>query len=201
MRVVLVRLASAMAVILFAGGVPGADLDGPLSFVPWKVLAPGDAAPTAPLVLYWIPASPDDFKHSDLLISRPLTFYASQCVAMKVVRPDDAARIAKLGAAGSLPIAILVDGNGAELGKVAADRGSLRVRAVERLVRDKRAERDMAIESQLDEARKKALAGDRQSAIDAYRAIWDQRCLFPRRGREAQRELKRLGVQVAESGS
>jgi len=200
MRVVWVRLAAALAVVLSVGGAAGAEIDGPISFVPWKVLAPGEAPPDAPLILYWIPASPSDFKHSDLLISRPLTLYASQCVAMKVVRPDDSERIASLGGP-PLPAAILVEGDGRRLGSVAAERGVLRVRAVERLVRDKLAERDMSVESQLDEARKKASSGDRQGAIAAYRAIWSQRCLFPRHGREAQRALKRLGVEVAESGS
>lgn len=200
MRVVWVRLAAALAVVLSVGGAVGAEFDGPISFVPWKVLAPGESPPEAPLILYWIPASPQDFKHSELLISRPLTLYASQCVAMKVVRPDDSERIASLGVQ-QLPTAILVDAGGKQLGVVRPERGRLRVRAVERLVRDKLAERDMSVESQLDDAGRKASSGDRQGAIDAYRAIWNLRCLFPRHGREAQRALRRLGVEVAESGS
>ena len=195
MRVVWVRLAVAMVVLFYGGVVVAGELDGPISFVPWKVLAPGDSPPDSPLILYWIPASPEDFRHSDLLISRPLTIFASQCVAMSVVRPDDTARITTLSA-GALPAAILVESGGTPLGTVQADRGTLHVRDVERLVRDKLADRRAAIESQVDDARKKVRAGDIQSAINTYRAVWSQRCLDPRRAREAQRELKRLGVEV-----
>lgn len=194
MRVVWVRLAIAMALLSCAGSIIGSGLDGPISFVPWKVLAPGEVAPAAPMVLYWIPSSPDDFKHSDLIVSRSLTIDASQCIAMRVIRPDDSARIAAFGGP-ALPVVILVDGDGATLGMVAANRGTVSVRDVERLVHEKLVEREMLIQLQLDKARKEARSGNRQSAIDGYRTVWDQRCLFPRPAREAARALKRLGVQ------
>ncbi len=194
MRVVWVRLAMAMALLFCAGSVIGGDVDGPIFFVPLKVLAPGDPAPVAPMILYWIPSSPEDFKHSDLIVSRPLTIDASQCVAMRVIRPDDSARIAAF-CGPALPVVILVDGEGAILGTISADRGTVRVRDVERLVHANLAARESLVESQLDEARKKARSGDRQSAIDAYRTVWNQRCLFPRAAREAARALRRLGAQ------
>lgn len=198
MRVVWVRLAAAM-VIGFLATAAAEDPSGPVSFVPWKVLMPGNPPVKAPLTLFWIPASKDDFKHSDLLFSRSLTAFASQCVAMHVIRSDDAAMIERLGVAGALPAAVLVDGDGKQVGKVGNERGALRVSAVERLVRDHLRAREATLDAQLDDARKKNLAGDRDAAVSTYRAIWDQRCVAPRKAREAQRELKKLGISVADA--
>jgi hypothetical protein len=199
MRVVWVRLAAATAVFLLAAIAAAEDFAGPVSFVPWKVLIPGDPPLKAPLTLFWIPASGDDFKHSELLFSRQLTAFASQCVAMQVIRTDDAAMIGKLGVGGALPAAVLVDGDGKQVGKVDNERGLLRLAAVERLVRDQLRARESILDAQLEAARRKALAGDRDSAVSTYRSIWDQRCVAPRKAREAQRELKKLGVALADA--
>ncbi|MDQ6800420.1 MAG: hypothetical protein M3041_06235 [Acidobacteriota bacterium] len=191
MRVEWVRLAS-LTVGLLASSAAGADVSGPVSFVPWKVVAPGDSPAKSPLTLYWIPASRDDFKHSELLFSRPLTSYASQCVAMQVIRVDDAVMIEKLGAAGALPIAVLLDGDGRQLGKVDNDRGALKVAEVERLVREQLRAREAVLDARLEDARRKASAGDRDSAVATYKSICDLRCAFPRKAKEAERELKKL---------
>lgn len=198
MRVAWVRLAFLIVLPAAAMAAEG-DFDGPVSFVPWKVIAPGESPAKAPLTLCWIPASRTDFKHSELLFSRPLTSYASQCVAMHVIRADDAAMIDKLGVAGALPVAVLLDGDGKQLGKVDNDRGALKVAAVEKLVRDQLRAREAVLDARLDDARKKAVAGDRDSAVAAYRSIWDLRCVFPRKAREAERELKKLGIAVADA--
>src|SRR5207237_3624810 len=118
-----VRLA--FLIVLPAAMAVEGELNGPVSFVPWKVIAPGASPAKAPLTLCWIPASRTDFKHSEMLFSRPLTSYASQCVAMHVIRADDAVMIEKLGAAGALPIAVLLDSNGPPPGKVDNDPGAL----------------------------------------------------------------------------
>ena len=199
MRVVWVRLAAAVGLGLLAVIAVADDLSGPVSFVPWKVLMPGDAPARAPLTLFWIPASSDDFKHSELLFSRSLTSFATQCVALHVIRADDAAMIDKLGVAGALPVAVLVGGDGKQLGKVINERGSLRVSAVERLVRDQLRSRESDLDAQLDDGRKKALAGDREAAVATYKLVWEQRCVAPRKGREAQRELKKLGIVAEET--
>ncbi len=191
MRVVRVRLAAAI-VLYFIAGVSTGDI----SFVPWKVLIPGDAPAKAPLTLFWIPASAEDFKRSDLLISRPLTNYAAQCVAMQVIRTDDAAMIARLGVAGVLPAAVLIAADGKEVAKVGGDRGALRLSAVERMMRGALRSREAMLDGQLDEARKRAVAGDRDAAITIYKSVCDQRCLFPRKAREAQRGLKRMGSHL-----
>ena len=191
MRVEWVRLAF-LAIGVLAASAAGADFNGPVSFVPWKVIAPGDSPAKAPMTLYWIPASRDDFKRSELLFSRPLTSYASQCVAMQVIRADDAAMIEKLGAAGALPIAVLIDGDGKQLGKVDNDRGALNVSAVEKLVRDQLRAGEATLDARLEDARRKASAGDRNSAVATYKSICDLRCVFPRKAKEAERELKKL---------
>ena len=197
MRVVSVQAAAFITLALLSAV---ASVSGdPVSFVPWKVVLPGEAPPASPFTLFWIPASPDDFKHSDMLYSRPLTAFASQCVAMNVIRADDLPMITKLGVAGALPVAVLVDGDGKELGKVNNERGLLQVGAVERLVRDQLRQRDAAIDGQLDEAQRKAAAGNRDGAVVTYRSVWELRCLSPKKARAAQRELKKLGIEVAQA--
>jgi len=190
MRVVWVRLATSIVVAILAVVAAADDVSGPVSFVPWKVLTPGDAPAKSPLTLFWVPASVDDFKHSEMLFSRPLTSYASQCVAMHVIRADDVPMIEKLGVAGALPVAVLIDADGKELGRVPNDRGVLRVVAVERLVREEMRVREAQLDAQLDTARR---SGD----VAALRSICDLRCAFPREARAAEKELKRLGVVLA----
>ena len=196
MRVEWVRLAS-LAIGLLATSAAGADVNGPVSFVPWKVVAPGDSPAKAPMTLFWIPSSRDDFKHSELLFSRPLTAYASQCVAMQVIRADDAAMIEKLGASGALPMAVLIDGDGKQLGKVDNDRGALNVASVEKLVREQLRAGEAILDARLEDARRTASAGDRDSAVATYKSICDLRCVFPRKAKEAERELKRLDSLAA----
>lgn len=199
MRVVWVRLAASITVgFLFIAAAVADDLSGPVSFVPWKVLMPGDAPVAAPLTLFWIPASADDFKHSEMLFSRPLSAYAGQCVAMSVIRADDASMIGRLGVAGKLPVAVLIDGDGKQIGKVDNERGMLRVSAVEHMLREQLRACDADIDARLQGARRMAEAGDRAAAVVAYKSIWGLRCLSPRKARAAQRELKKLGVEVAQ---
>ena len=195
MRVVSVRLAASITLGLLVAATVASD--EPISFVPWKVVIPGESPSVSPFTLFWIPASPDDFKHSEMLFSRPLTAFASQCVAMDVIRADDAPMIGKLGVAGALPVAVLVDGDGRQLGRVDNEKGVLRVAAVERLVRDQLRARDVALDALLEDAQRKAAAGDRDAAVLSYKAIWGLRCLAPKKAKTAQRELKKLGIEVA----
>src|SRR5216684_3007624 len=121
------------------GGVGGMTPTGGMTeqvyFVPWKVLNPGDAPVKGNLILYWLPATREEIKRSELLTSRQLSIFATQCVGMQVVRPDDAAMIDKLGETGKLPAAVLADLEGKSVVKIDADSGTLRLSAVEKLVR------------------------------------------------------------------
>src|SRR5258706_9026198 len=80
----------AVVSLLFSAAAPS-----DVAFVPWKIHGASEELPVSPLVLYWVPASADDFRHSDLLTSRVLASYAAQCVALEVVRSDDAAMLTK----------------------------------------------------------------------------------------------------------
>lgn len=185
-----VRWAAALALALT--GIEASPGDSPhVSLVPWKVVEPGDDV-RAPLVLFWIPASRDEVRRSDLLTSDELTLYSSQCVAMRVVRSDDDAMLVKLEAGEALPVAILTDGEGQVLARVDSNEGALAVAEVEEMVRDELDHRVTAAEATLDVARTKAEEGATDDAIALYRSVWEQRCVCPRQGRDAQRALKKL---------
>jgi hypothetical protein len=151
------------------------------TFVPWKPLRPGDEPPKAALVLYWVPASRDDFKRSELLSSEELAMYAAQCVGMHVIRPEDEERLATLEVE-AVPAAVLLDSEGREVDRVDAVEGALRTSSVVDMVRDA-----------LDAARRKAAAGDLDAAVELYRTVIEQRCMCPRQARDAQRALKKIG--------
>lgn len=165
----------------------------PTTFVPWKVLNLGDAPAKGELVLNWIPATREEIRHSPLITSRSLALSASQCVAMQIIRPDDSETIEKLGAV-ELPAAVLVDGNGTVVARAKSEAGSLRTQDVEKMVRDALTSRDVELDHVLDSARTKADAGERDAAVDLYRRVCALRCLFPRKARDAERALSKLGV-------
>jgi hypothetical protein len=169
--------------------------NAPATFVPWKVLNPGDAPVKGEIVLYWIPATREEIRHSPLITSRALALYASQCVGMQLVPPDDSETIAQLGAE-QLPAAVLTDASGKIMARVKNEAGALRTADVEKMVRDALSDRDLELDHVLDSARSKADAGEREAAVDLYRRVCAQRCLFPRKARDAERALSRLGVAV-----
>ncbi|HYC89588.1 MAG TPA: hypothetical protein VEO54_10295 [Thermoanaerobaculia bacterium] len=174
-----------------AGGFALSADERHVSLVPWKVIEPGESV-EAPLVLYWIPASRDDLRRSPLLTSDELTLYSSRCVAMRVVRVDDGARLAKLQVDGELPVAVLADGTARVIATVAGERGVLSVVQVEELVREELETRMANADTLLDEARRRLDEGDPETAQELYREVWDARCLCPRQGKVAQRALRRL---------
>jgi hypothetical protein len=186
---------SLAAVAIYALAAQGGQPPDPAWFVPWKVLSPGEAPPRAQLIVYWLPASRDNMRHSELLTSRTLTLFSSQCVAMHVVRPDDFERVAKLGANGHAPVVLLLDGEGRELTHIDNEAGALRIATVERIVRDEVRSREDEADKLLDVARKSVESGEKNAAIAMYRRIFDQRCLLPRQARAAQRALRKLDAE------
>ena len=161
------------------------------SLVPWKVLEPGERV-DAPLVLFWVPSSREELRRSPLLTSDELTLYSSRCVAMRVVRGDDGARLAELHVEGELPVAVLADGAGRVIATVEGERGGLSVHEVEELVREELETRAASADALLDEARRLASGGDVGAAQELYRQVWNARCLCPRQGKVAQKALRRL---------
>lgn len=161
--------------------------------VPWRLYGSGDAPPPNALTLFWFPAAITD---TDLRESRMLVSYTSQCVGMEVVKSDDAANLAKFEITGKQPAALLIAQDGKVIGHVDAEDGHLKLAKVENMVHDAIFERETALEVQLDDARKKADTGDKDGAIAAYQKVWEQRCIAPKKGRAAQKGLKKLGVEV-----
>lgn len=188
-------LAAACLVVLTAVSIDTRAGDPSMpTFVPWKVLNPGDEPLKSDLVLYWIPGTRDEVRRSPLLTSRPLAIYSTQCVGMQLIRPDDDEWIEKLGAKGALPVAVLASRDGTVVARIANDGGVLRLADVEKMVRDTLVARDIDADHLLDDAKAKADAGDRDAAIVLYRRVCAQKCLFPRKAKDAQKALHRLGA-------
>lgn len=181
---------AALAFVLAGAELPAGEVH--VSLVPWKVLAPRDTV-DAPLVLFWIPASPDELRRSPLLTSDELTLYSSRCVAMRVVRVDDRARMTRLAPENEIPVAVLTDRKGEILGHIAGEDGYLPVSEVESLVRDELERRAGEAEALLDRAREHAEANEIAAATELYERVWEARCMCPRQGRDAKRALKKLG--------
>jgi len=181
------------------GAMPGGmgqQMPQPRAYlVPWRVVNPAEAQPASPMSLVWIPSGREDM---DLRDSRMLTLYSAQCIGMQLVRPDDQVSLTKLDAVGKAPAALLLVDDKV-VAHVDAENGHLKLGKVEGMIRDAVNEREKALEAQLDDARKKADGGDKDGAIAAYQKVWDDRCVAPKKGRAAQKGLKKLGVEVKDS--
>ena len=169
---------------------------------PWRFVEKEAPPLTTPLTLYWLPRSNEEMDRSPLLNSHALLDDSARCVALQAIVPNVAANAAiaeRLGATGKLPAAVLVDGHGTVIRRVENAGGVLKPAAVEQMVSEVLSARDEAMFHNITEAKRQADAGDKQKAIDLYRRVWDDRCLFPLAGQEAQGALKALGVVVQET--
>ncbi len=169
--------------------------------VPWKFLPTGAELVKGPVVLYWLPASLEEMKRSPLLTSHELLQDATRCVSLEIIAPDDVAAIDKLDATGRLPMALLVDNHGSVIRTVHNIHGVLRAASVEQMVTDELSARDAAVYLEITEAKRRASMGEKERSIDLYKKVWDDRCLFPLVGSEAQRALKDLGVIVHDTST
>jgi tetratricopeptide (TPR) repeat protein len=163
--------------------------------VPWKIVTPQDTPVAAGLVLYWFPSSNEELRVSSLRTSRVLTLYASQCVAMEVADAQSAAGT-KFAAGATLPVAVLATADGQLIGRADNQKGFLRVEEVEKLVDHEVAQRERAVEERMKEGKGKAKSGDKDGAVSAYRAVLEEKCLFPKKAKDAAKELRKLGVDV-----
>lgn len=166
--------------------------------VPWAIVGAPDAVAAKPLAVYWAPATAAEVKGSDLVSSRVLTMVSAQCVGMLIIHPDDKDTQTKWEVAGKVPAALLVS-DAKVIARVDGANGKLRLSDVEKMVNRELAAREDALEKLLDDAKKKADAGDKDGATAGYREVWDQRCLAPKKGRAAQKALGRLGVEVKDA--
>lgn len=163
--------------------------------VPWRVRAPETPPVTDGLVVYWFPSSVQEVQRSSLRNSRTLSLYGSQCVAMEIV--DAATPLGqKLVSGAKLPIAVLAT-PGTLIGKAENKNGYLRVYQVEKLVDEEYKRRENVVDSQLRDAKEHVKSGDKAGAIPIYKAVLEQKCLFPRKAKDAAKALKKLGVAEA----
>jgi tetratricopeptide (TPR) repeat protein len=182
------------------GMAPRGDVAEQVYQVPWTLLKPGDAPPSSHgLVLYWFPASVQEFKDSSMRTSRDLTLLSAQCVTMAIADAGSPLG-AKLDAA-KAPVAVLTDGSGAVIGRVDGEQGKLKAADVEKLLRAEMKKREDLVDQQWGDARAKSKSGDSAGAIAAYQSVWEARCLFPKRAKDAAKELKKLGAPVPEEKS
>jgi len=174
-----------------SGSGPGADQQ--VYRVPWKVIQADEQPAGNGLLLYWFPSSQQELERSSLLNSRMLSLYASQCVTLGIV--DARTPIGQKFAPGEkLPVAVLAQPDGTLVGKAENKDGFLKVEQVEKLVEGEVKKREEALKEKIDDAKSKTKSGDNQTAIQEYRAVLEQKCLFPNKAKDAAKALKKLGV-------
>jgi len=165
--------------------------------VPWKI-RDAKTPPAKGLVLYWFPASPDELKRSSLRMSRTLSLYATQCVSMELA-DSRIPNADKLLGESKLPVAVIATPDGTPVTRVETKDGKLRVEAVEKVLDAEVKTRGRALDEQLNAAKAKAAAGDKDEAIKLLQAVAEQKCMFPGKAKSAAKELKKLGVNEVAS--
>jgi tetratricopeptide (TPR) repeat protein len=178
------------------GLMMGPGMQDPVYNVPWRPRVPEAPPATEALVIYWFPSSVEEFKKSSLRNSRILSLYATECVAMEVA--DAATPLGqKLAPGAKLPIAVLAARDGTIVGKAENKNGFLRAEQVEKLVDEEYKRRENQVESQLKDAKEHVKSGDNAGAIPIYKSVLEQKCLFPKKAKDAAKALKKLGVEEA----
>ena len=184
------------------GGMSGLSGAGEVEVypVPWRIAKAEDALAAGSLVVYWFPSSQVEFDKSSLRNSRMLSLYASQCVTMDVA--DGRSPLGQtLAADEKLPVVVLAQADGKVLGKARNKDGFLRVGQVEKLVQDELKLRETDVKQAVSDAKESVKKGDKDAAIARYRGVVAQKCLFPKQAKNAEKELKKLGVTVEGSGA
>lgn len=175
-----------------AGGNSGAGPAPTVYNVPWQMW---DArkAPQKGLVLFWFPANNNEVNKSPLRTSRILTLYSAQCVTMRV---GDAGlpELKNIIGDSALPVAVLATVDGNPITKVESNAGKLKVDQVEKAVDSEIKQREAALDEKMKTAKEKVKAGDNEAAIAALKPVAAEKCLFPKKAKDAAKELKKLGV-------
>jgi tetratricopeptide (TPR) repeat protein len=173
------------------GGGPQPDVQ--VYHVPWKIRASNEPPIANGLVLYWFPSSTEELQKSSLRTSRVLSLYAAQCVSMEVTDMN-LPLASKLGAEVKLPVAVLASPDGTIIGRADNKDGFLKVDQVEKMVQSEMKKREDDVDQKFKDAKVKVKAGDNAAAITEFRAVVEQKCLFPGKAKDASKELKKLGV-------
>ncbi|HEY6348276.1 MAG TPA: tetratricopeptide repeat protein [Candidatus Angelobacter sp.] len=165
--------------------------------VPWKLVQPSDPPPAQGLAVYWLPSSQAELEKSSLRFSRILSLYSQQCVSMGIVDSHTALGKKFIGDQ-KPPVAVLAAPDGKLIAKAENKDGFLKVDQVEKLLEAEMKSREEAVKREMDAAKEKAKGGDSQGAIQLYRSVYEQKCMFPGKAKDAAKELKKLGVTVAD---
>ena len=177
------------------GGVGGGNA-GPepvVYKVPWKIWE-ARSVPQKGIVLYWFPASNNELEKSSLRTSRLLTLYAAQCVTMTIADAKQP-ELQKIIGDSALPVAVLASVDGSPIKKIENTGGKLKAPDVEKVVEAEMKQRAAALDEQLKGGKEKATAGDKDGAIAMLKPVVAEKCLFPKKAKEATKELKKLGVE------
>ncbi len=178
------------------GGVGGGGRnEGPAPTVykvPWKIWE-ARTTPSKGLVLYWFPATQTEVDKSSLRASRILTLYAAQCVTMTIADSKQPELQPIIGDS-AVPVAVLTSAEGKPIQKIENTAGKLKVEQIEKLVEGEIKQRETAIDTSLKGAKEKIKAGDNDGAIAMLKPVAEEKCLFPKKAKDAAKELKKLGV-------
>src|SRR5258708_18193364 len=142
----------------------------------------------------WLPAEVVEVDSLELNVARSLILYSAQCVGLQLVKTDDANTVARFDGVTKTPTVLLV-ADGKVIDHVDATGGRLMLSNVENMIHHELFQRETALDELLETAKKQS-STDKDAAVAAYQKVWEQRCLAPKQGREAQKALKRLGVTV-----
>jgi len=178
-----------------AGGATGGN-SGPAPVVytvPWKMWE-ARTTPNKGLVVYWFPVSNNEVNKSSLRNSRILSLYSAQCVAMTVADAKQP-ELQPIVGDSALPVVVLANADGSPIKKIENTGGKLRVEQVEKVVEAEMKQRETALDTQLKDAKEKIKAGDNPGAIALLKPVAEEKCLFPKKSKEAAKELKKLGVE------
>lgn len=180
------------------GGMSGGGAQPQVYMVPWKLMKPEGPAVKDGLIVYWFPSSDVEFQKSSLRESRTLQLYSEQCITMGVVDAHNSIG-QKYVPDGKVPVAVIADASsGNVVGRLENKDGKLKVGDLEKLLDSEMKKREEALKEKLESGKTKAKAGDSQGAIAELRSVYEQKCMFPKRAKDAAKELKKLGVEVAE---
>jgi tetratricopeptide (TPR) repeat protein len=178
------------------GGVGGGGRnEGPAPTVykvPWKIWE-ARTTPSKGLILYWFPATQTEVDKSSLRASRILTLYAAQCVTMTIADAKQPELQPIIGDS-AVPVAVLTSAEGKPIQKIENTAGKLKVEQIEKLVESELKQRETALDTSLKDAKEKIKAGDNDGAIAMLKPVAEEKCLFPKKAKDAAKELKKLGV-------
>lgn len=172
-------------------GGGGSANDPVVYHVPWKLLTEKDTPIREGLILYWFPASKEEIQKSPLRESRQLSLYASQCTSMQLADKRTPHADDLIGES-TLPVAVLSTPDGAPVGKVENKDGKIKIADVEKMVGDEIKKREASLDTSLKDAKAKSAAGDSAAAVKLYQTVAAEKCMFPKKAKDAEKELKKL---------